>query len=231
MSGNRTIVLFCGMGADSRQFDPQRSLPCKLITPEWIDPHEDESLTEFAQRMMDEVDWPDRFILGGTSFGGMIAAEMMRQLKPDAAVFIATTFSSRAIPSMFRFARLLSKAIPDQTLRTASRFSRHFLNIFHDFSEEDHEVFADMLARTSATRLRRATEMIFAWEGAADPTCPYVWIHGGKDLVIPARKVNPTHVIPDAGHLVNWTHADETNTIIQDFVEGLDRTLKLGITN
>jgi pimeloyl-ACP methyl ester carboxylesterase len=218
---HRSIILFCGMGADSRQFDPQRSLPYELITPEWIDPHEGESLPAFARRMVDQVDWPDRFILGGASFGGMIAAELVDELNPDAAVFISTTLSAHSIPSMYRFARMLAKAIPDQTLRTATLFSRPFLNIFRDFPPEDHELFADMLARSPVSRVRRATDMIFEWDGAPTPACPYVWVHGGKDLVIPIKKVQPTHVIPDAGHLMNWTHPEQTNAIIEGFIESL----------
>lgn len=230
MSKDRTLVLFTGLAADSRLFDPQRSLPCDLITPEWIEPEEGERLPAFARRVADRIHWPDRFIVGGTSFGGMLAAEMLPIVKPDAAVLIATTLSSRAIPSMLRFARVVAKAIPDKAIRAAGGYSRQFLNIFRDFSDEEHQVFSDMLARTPIARLRRATSMVFHWNGVPAPTCPYVWIHGGKDLVIPVKKVEPTHVIPGAGHMVNWTHAGEVNGIIRDFVDGLDQRAE-SITN
>ena len=41
------------------------------------------------------------------------------------------------------------------------------------------------------------------------------------DPVIPARKVEPDVVIPGAGHLVNWTHAERVNEEIARFVESV----------
>jgi len=40
-------------------------------------------------------------------------------------------------------------------------------------------------------------------------------IHGSADRLIPASRVKATHVVPDAGHLVNVTHAGEVNAFIR----------------
>jgi pimeloyl-ACP methyl ester carboxylesterase len=221
METERTVVFFSGTASDGRLLDRQRALPYRWITPDWVDPHEGESLPEYARRMAARVDWPARCVLGGVSFGGMVAAELAREVRPAGLVLIATTLSPRNIPSILRFGAMLGKAIPDGALRAAGGYSRPFLNIFRDFSDEEHAMFADMLARTPIMRLRRTVRMIFNWPGVDGLPFPRLWIQGAQDLVIPVRKVNPDVVIPGAGHLVNWTHADQVNEHIRRFVDGL----------
>jgi pimeloyl-ACP methyl ester carboxylesterase len=221
MASDRTLVLFTGTASDSRLLDRHRSLPYRLITPEWVDPYDGESLADYARRMAAGVDWPPRCVLGGVSFGGMVAAELAPVIRPDGLVLVASTLSPRDIPSILRFGAMLGKALPDGTVRAAGGYSRPFLNIFQDFSEEEHAMFADMLARTSVTRFRRTIRMILRWPGVNGSPCPRLWVHGARDLVIPVRKVNPDVVIPDAGHLINWTHAEQVNQHIRRFVDAL----------
>ena len=71
-----TLILFPGMGADQRLFQPQRALPYPLITPRWIELEAGEGLPDYARRMASRIDKPERFILGGVSLGGMVAAEL-----------------------------------------------------------------------------------------------------------------------------------------------------------
>ena len=40
-------------------------------------------------------------------------------------------------------------------------------------------------------------------------------IHGGRDPLIPARRVEADEIIPDGGHLINVTHAREVNAFIR----------------
>jgi pimeloyl-ACP methyl ester carboxylesterase len=216
-----TLVLFTGLAADERLLEPQRSLPYELVVPPWIEPREGESLPQFARRMAESVRWPQRFVVGGVSFGGMIAAEIASDLKPNGVLLIASCLSSRSIPSMYRFINALCKAVPDPALRFGATFSRPFLNIFRSLSDDDQRVMADMLHKTPLPRLRRLAQMVLTWEGTAELPCPRMWIHGEGDLVIPLRKVRPDVVIPAAGHLVNWTHREEVNAIIRRFVESL----------
>lgn len=209
------------MGADERLFEPQRALPYPLITPRWIEPEAGERLPDYARRMAARIDKPERFVLGGVSFGGMVAAELAADLKPAGLVLIASCLSARSIPTTHWFVNALSKAIPRPIIGAAAQLPRRFLDLFSGFDTVQRRLLADMLADVSAKSLRRMAEMVRLWPGAASPTCPRLWIHGADDPVIPAGKVEPDVVIPGAGHLVNWTHADEVNDQITQFVEGL----------
>lgn len=221
MTKRRTLVLFPGIAADGRQFQPQRSLPFDLITPDWSVPHEGETLPDYARRMAEAVAWPERFVLGGVSFGGMVAVELARRLNPEGLVLIATCQSARGLTSVLRFLSVLEKAIPDAALRTVSGSSRRFLNLVSNLSPEEQATLADMLHQTPLEMVRRASVMIRDWDGVPDVSCPRLWIHGGKDRVVPIKKVQPDVVIPGAGHQINWTHAGQVNALIRQFVDGL----------
>ena len=214
--------MFTGLGADERLLEPQRTLPYKLVVPSWIEPEKTETLPEYAQRMAKTVDWPARFVLGGVSFGGMVAADLAPRVKPDGLVLLSTCRYARPIRSVSRFVNALTKAVEEIDDPSPASYSRIFLNIFAEFSEELQRVMADMLRRTSPDLLRWARQRIIDWQGADNESCPRLWVHGDKDTVIPADKVRPDVIVPGGGHLINWTHREQVNQAIRGFVESLD---------
>ena len=98
------LILLPGLGADHRLLEPQRAAFPQLVVPPWIPPRKRESLPQYAARMAETVT-PSRdvpLILGGVSFGGMLAYEMARYLKPDAVVLIASCRTRRVFVRSMR---------------------------------------------------------------------------------------------------------------------------------
>src|SRR6185503_21033432 len=83
------LVLLPGLGADAALFEPQRAAFPGLEVPPWLDPHPGETLPAFAARMADRVGPTGPLVLGGVSFGGMVALEMARLVQPRAVVLVA----------------------------------------------------------------------------------------------------------------------------------------------
>jgi pimeloyl-ACP methyl ester carboxylesterase len=96
------LVLLPGLGADRRQFEPQRQAFDNLVVPPWIPPLPREPLAGYAARLAKTITPAGPFILGGSSFGGMVAYEMARHLQPNAVVLIGSCRSARGIRRMFR---------------------------------------------------------------------------------------------------------------------------------
>jgi pimeloyl-ACP methyl ester carboxylesterase len=216
-----TLFLFPGLGADGRVFARQQSLPYEIISPPWIEPEEDETLSEYTRRMAAGIDWPRRFVLGGVSFGGMVALEMARHLHPAGLVLIAsrTVSRSRAVPLFV--ANALIQARPDRPVESVEDIPRRLREVYADFPDDEKLLFADMLAKEPVERMRRFARMVAPWRGVERIPCPRVVIHGADDKVIPPDLTEPDVLITGAGHLVNWTHADQVNQAIRSFVETL----------
>jgi len=99
------LILFPGLGADRRQFEPQRAEFPGLAVPPWIAPRPSESLPDYAARMAETVPHGPNVVLGGSSFGGMVAYEMAGHVRPAVVVLIGSCRSPQAIGPMLRLLR------------------------------------------------------------------------------------------------------------------------------
>jgi pimeloyl-ACP methyl ester carboxylesterase len=232
-----TLVLFPGMAADSRIFAPQRALPFPVLTPDWPPPEAGEDLPAYARRVATGIDWPARFVVGGVSFGGMVAAELAAATaagatepapmpRPMGLILIASSLTGRSVPGTYRFVNALTRAVPDQFFSFGAGFSRQFLSVFGHLGDDDRTLMADMLRKTSVGDIRRWADMIMHWQGPGPIDCPRLWIHGDRDLVIPLDQIRqaghePEVIIPGGSHLMSYTDAERVNEPIERFVRGL----------
>src|SRR5262245_55843221 len=90
---NVPLILLSGMAADERLFEPQRVAFPDLRVPAWIDPLPGESLRGYAARLARRIDPGRPCLVGGASFGGMVALEMAPHLQADACVLIGSVRS------------------------------------------------------------------------------------------------------------------------------------------
>src|SRR5262245_33260701 len=84
------LIMLPGLGADARLLTPQAAAFPGLVTPAWIEPKRNESLPDYAARFAATFALSQDTIIGGVSFGGMVALEIARQCRVRAAAVIAT---------------------------------------------------------------------------------------------------------------------------------------------
>ncbi|WP_235958360.1 alpha/beta hydrolase [Flammeovirga agarivorans] len=94
-----------GLGADQRVYD-SLDLKYEKVPLNWIKPHKNESLKSYAMRLSQNIDKDEKFIIIGVSFGGLIAVEISKILKPEFTVLISTVEKSSELPIHYR---LISK--------------------------------------------------------------------------------------------------------------------------
>src|SRR5262245_58908450 len=73
------LLLLPGMAADARLFEGQLAQFPTLRVPSWIDPLPGESLRAYATRFARVVDPGVPCIVGGASFGGVVALNTSQQ--------------------------------------------------------------------------------------------------------------------------------------------------------
>ena len=217
MSKDR-LILLPGMGADARLFALQRKAFPHLETPDWIAPESQETLSAYARRWAKTITPDPPLVLGGVSFGGMVACEAARIVKPRAVILIASCRSRRSIPGTFKIAERLSRVFPDVFFeRLRDRFVRLFARL-ERLSPEQSASLGEQAADAKVSFLRWAARAITTWEaceGQADLSARVYQIHGLRDRLISIRGSNADCLIIDGGHLINVTHAAEVNAFIQ----------------
>lgn len=208
------LVLLPGLGADRRQFGPQEAAFSDVLVPPWIVPKRKETLPDYAARLAETIPADRPMVLGGSSFGGMVAWEMARSLKPEAVVLIGSCRSPKAISPVARALRPLVPLVPVQMLDLAKAISPLVLRVSSPFGLQQRQLCAAMFREMDSGFMKWACRAILGWVPSEPPPVPVLQIHGERDRVMPARLAEADEVIAGGGHLINLTHPQQVNAFV-----------------
>jgi pimeloyl-ACP methyl ester carboxylesterase len=210
-------MLFSGLAADESIFWPQKRAFPGLVVPRWIAPLPRETLANYCERWAASLAPIAPRLIGGASFGGIIALEMAKHLQPAAVILIGSLRRREDLPWYIRAiapARTLVPWVPWRALQSlaagvnrpwlAKRFP-HSSGVMRQFSNADCGVLSWSL------------QQLLAWQGTAPPNCPIYQIHGSHDRILPLRK--GAERIANGGHIISLTHAKEVNAFLHEIMD------------
>lgn len=216
-SDDLPLILLSGLAADETVFTPQRLAFPQLVVPRWIKPLPNESLPEYAERFAETIRPATPCVLGGASFGGIVAQEMARFVNPRAVLLIGSVRGPTEFPWRVRIWRKLRPAIPflpiapfqwsASSASLARRWLPHLAGVVRQFSQADEDVFRWSLAQ------------LLAWNETPTVGCPIYQIHGDCDRVLPIARTRPDVVVRGGGHVISLTHSREANAFIRRCLE------------
>ena len=217
-----TLILFSGLAADANVFVPQKLAFPQLVVPRWPVPRRNDTLESYCQRIAADLPSNGKLIIGGASFGGIVALQVAKNLSPAAVVLIGSVRSPSQLPWIAKLARPLKpfvQFIPVALLqlccaplasRTAKRFAPHLRGLAWQFCRSDREVFRWSLAR------------ILDWKDAPDLDCPVFHVHGSRDMVLPVRYTHPDETVAGGGHVISLTHPDAVNEFVRRVIQQVE---------
>ncbi len=100
------------MGASDRMFAAQRTAFPDLFVPPWLPPESGERLEHYAERMAATLPPGKDVLLGGQSFGGMVAVEMARATGARDCVLISSVAAPNDLPRRVRGALAIGRRVP-----------------------------------------------------------------------------------------------------------------------
>ncbi len=214
---NPALVLFPGLGADNRLFQAQRSVFPELVVPKWPAPEPQEPLPRFAARCAELLPRDRDLVLGGASFGGMVALELASLLRPRCVVLIGSCRGPESIAPFLRWLRPAIKTVPTFLYRPRRWWWPLAAPFFGSVTPAQQETLWSMARATPASFLSWGAGAILSWHPSAVVT-PVHHIHGSTDSLIPLSRVAPDRVVPGAGHLLTLTHPAEVNSFLRERV-------------
>jgi pimeloyl-ACP methyl ester carboxylesterase len=213
------LVFYSGLAADCSVFLPQKLAFPNLMVPDWPIPTYSETLDQYARRLANALPEDGRLIIGGASFGGIVALHVAEHVRAEAVVLIGSVQSPSELPWYAKWARPLSPLIRYLPVRSlqycclpvllviARLHFTHLLNLIRQFQDAEPLVIKWSLMR------------ILDWRDRPEITCRIAHIHGKRDHVLPMRYTNPDHVVEDGGHILSLSHPRDVNAFITDVIE------------
>jgi len=207
-----------GLGADQRIFSKLKlSEKINIIHIEWINPNQNETLEVYAERLSRIIDTSKPFALVGVSFGGMIAVEIAKLLKPVATIIISSTILSSHLPALYRFAgkfRLLN-LIPAKLLKASNKLTQHYY--FGTKSSSEKILLNRIIKDTDPHFLKWAIGSILSWENKVKPEKIF-HIHGTKDKILYSKKAMPDFLIENGTHFMVYQNAKKISGLIDQLI-------------
>lgn len=212
--------LISGLGADKRIFSKLIfNSKVDIVHIEWIVPEKNESLANYANRLSATIDQTNPFIIVGVSFGGMIAVEIAKILKPIYAIVISTSVFNTHLPLIYKLAGKLKiiNFIPAWLIKSSNSLTRDYY--FGTKSNEEKALLTKIIDDTDPFFLKWAIGSILNWKNTYRPEKLY-HIHGTKDKILYSEAAKPDFIIKNGTHFMVYQNAAEISSIIEKIISG-----------
>ncbi|QDV44544.1 Alpha/beta hydrolase family protein [Stieleria neptunia] len=218
------LVLLSGLAADARIFAPQKISFPQMHCPGWLEPERSETINDYAGRLAETLD-NDPCIIGGASFGGIVALHLAEHVDARAVILIGSIRAPSQLPMFARCARPLGFLIPFIPVRLLQVLTRPIATPFG----KRHAPFVYGLA----CQFRDSNPVVFKWslrrilDWSITPkvSCPVFQLHGDRDWTLPLRYTDPDEIVAGGGHVLSITHPAEVNSYIRQILNEVASTL------
>jgi len=187
----------------------------KKIYLEWVLPQLDDSLSDYARKIAENIDTNNPFILVGYSFGGIIVQEMQGFLSPVKSIIISSFKTEAETPSTFYVAR------KTQVLRKTplSIFSTEFITkafnkVIYDLPSSELALYMTV---TDPVYIKWSTTQITEWIPIAS-NYPLYHIHGTEDQVFSFDRLGDVYPVEGGDHLMIIKKPEEVNHIMNSIL-------------
>ncbi len=214
----RRIFLIPGLGADKRIYknikagtdDDDR------IYVDWLLPYPKDTLTSYAQRLIDQYHITPGSVVIGNSLGGMLAVEIANKIKLDKVILISSIKTISEAPFYFTFFNWF----PVYHLIPGSLFARMgklIEPLFGKMYSVDAYLFNSMLQYTSPVFIKWAMRAALKWTNKTIPPNLY-HITGNKDLIFYYQKIKDAIIIQGGTHIMIFDRAKDINPILANIL-------------
>lgn len=202
-----------GMGANVAIFEGIKLQEICIKHLPWIEPLKNETLPNYARRMMTLIS-DETPILLGVSFGAVLVQEMAKIRSFEKIIIVSGVVSPNEFPWFLKWIRFFSlqKWVP-----LACFFK--WIVLGFSISEKNKKRYEKYFSATSKNYLNWAIKSLISWEGIGKISTKIYRIHGENDEVFPIRKLKSIdYIIPNSGHFVILQNYSKINKILKELI-------------
>lgn len=218
----RRLILLPGLAADERMYARLTDLPVTLVTPRLLIPEKDECMESYARRHAEWLNIGENDIVGGCSFGSMVASEICRQRSPRALVLLSGALSSDELVSSSHQLHRLTRWLPFYLVRRILMSSFFLHKVFGEAELSNVMLARDMIAEAPRELLLRGSTLAAGYCSDEAISCEIFSVHGGRDCVISPPHLDKGEILSNAGHGMVVSHAEEVAMFLRKVCSGVD---------
>jgi len=212
------VFFISGIGADERLFN-YIQLPAKyeVVHIPWIPSLPGETLAAYGRRLFLPYNADEPFALVGLSLGGIVSVEIAKLFNPVCTILLSSVPAASRLPSYYRLIRKLRvHRLMPPTLWKITAIAKHYLTMK---GRVNKRLMRSVIWEGDTRFIHWGINAVLEWDNEVIPQ-PLYHIHGTRDEVFPIRCARPTHVLPKAGHMAVFSHAETINAILPTLLQG-----------
>ena len=207
------LYAISGLGADQRVFQ-YLTLNAEFIPIDWITPEKNEPLEHYAMRLSNVIDRSGLFGILGVSFGGLVATEISKQLKPKITILISSAETRDELAWFYRISGKLNllRFLPERLFRPPMWLINWL------FGTKKKELLKKIIHDTDLGFAKWAVQELIRWKNRQRlEHC--LKISGANDRMMPPAKSDNTVLIPGGTHFMIVDRAREISDLINKKIE------------
>ena len=208
------IFFISGLGADKRVFKRIDEFDgYEKVFVDWKSSHPEESIAEYALRLIENFNVKPQDIIIGLSFGGLIAQVLGAHFKLKKIILISSFRSNNDLTFSIRILLKLKLyyIIPSYRVKLLDKVIAKWFGIK---SKEANSVLKDMIDETDMLLLKWSIHQIDLSDKEISNNSVYNLI-GSKDKIVNVWKNEYTSIIPYAGHFMVYENSPEINNVLK----------------
>ncbi len=195
------VYLMPGMAANPSIFEYIK-LPedkYKIHWLEWQMPLKGETLSDYAKRMCEFIEYED-IVLLGVSFGGMLVQEMSKFIKIKKLFVVSSIKSHHELPKRLKFLKHTKayKVLPTRLVANIDLLAKYALG---ETIKKRVDLYKKYLSVSDTAYLDWAIKEIVCWE-QEEPNPDAIYIHGDKDVVFPHSCTGNCIILKGGTHIM-----------------------------
>ena len=203
------IFALSGLGADERVFE-YLTLDFELVPIKWLHPTKNETIVAYTTRLIKHYGLQKETDFGvlGVSFGGLISAEISKQIMPKFTILISSVETKKELPGILRLigkSRIIN-LIPAKLLNPPKTIA-HYL-----FGAQNIKLLNSILDDTDLSFAKWAIKALVNWQNQTT-LHNLIKISGSKDKLFPPKGKNDI-LIEKGEHFMIVDRAAEISDII-----------------
>ena len=211
------LCFISGLGADEKAFSNLPDFGIPKVDVKWIPNEHNESLYNYAQRLISKYRINQGDIIIGLSFGGLLAQQMAEILGSRYVILISSFRTREDLKFLFRQGlRLhLHKLIPELKSDFIGSLVANYLN---SGSQISRPIIEEMVKETDMKLMKWSIEKIFELKSELAQDVVKFNLIGSNDRIVKFWHNETTYEISGGSHFMVFEEADAVSRIIQNVI-------------